>query len=1101
MAEVEKKNLFKNMADPGTDRQTQTCEAGMPRRGASGPRLQLPLFGLAALLVQLAGADVQSGNDGSSRQLRVLDDAPQVAGAIYSLSTPPPFRFDHAMASLGQTMYLFGGQTVRNGQEVVLSDGLWKFDASELQWVSEPLDGVAPPERSQHMLIVQARPGASGRILLLGGFRLDEQNQNEKRCCSVSKKWFTDVWAYNLSSKQWTNPLKMPDSRWGCSGTGETCSRTGPAFSNIKFVGIGDDAVLSFGGYDDQGGACEDETWVLNTSTWVWGKFELKEQTKPPPRYWHSMAWVNSTATAPDQPRGLLVVFGGHCTGSDKDLGDTWLLSLTRQRWEQVISESATPSPRKNHNMVSHDCWVYMHGGDDSGDGGLNDLWRFDVQTKVWREMNSPSAALTNRHNFAMAASSSGMIYFHGGRLGTDAKSLQNFNNDKMNFIDTALLCDTSSYYAAGAGRCESCRKCPPGYFEGDECSAERDTVCNPCAVCGKDEFVKDPCTSVSETVCGKCADLHCKQTDIAGGAGKTGADLGNGALFREGCGSGSEGVCRPCTSCGATEYLRQSCSAFSNTVCTKCSDLDQECAKLANSSSSSSPRLAEGASWQIWNCGNGNRGECVTISVDESPAKKEEPVWLIVLLVVLIGVLTCIMCALAVHMRRWLRKKKRQAEQNRVQRFEVPSTEDLEKVDLEHGRSPSSITLKSPFPGQVQDSTGGHIASVDTTAGDLDDLGQHRKDAGQTSAGVDVLGDLDVSWRGREERSPDAAGTGLSSVDSSALHLSQNRRPSSARRPPTANKPPGIVVTSPQTPSIATSPRSAGSKQEILLLQSTGRPVSDSMGRQGRPRRKVMLASSNRRLDTDFDKQAVSALDFGEDEAHGAIGGGASKRDEGNGEDKGSVVNSDDEFDFDIGEQIQNGSGTMGPTMKEVVEISSAPSYNMSTVSERGEIGWGEAGARSVTRSSLVSSLPAIPSSRLPTQGTRSLARLANGLEEALASETIDEDDIAATSTAAQTTPKASSLPSSSPKDTPAPLSPAMAQVWSFANRVERLFIIIIIGGLDTVMDAKRKTVEGERERGSEGARERGSESEKARARARESAREQASARARENV
>ena len=1026
----------------------------MPRRGASGPRLQLALVGLAAVLVRLAGAEVQSGPEqqatGSSRQLRVLDDqrgdtrahalrssnAPPVAGAIYSLVNPS-IRFDHAMASLGQTTFLFGGQTVRNGQPVKLNDGLWKFDASlkEFEPIFEPHNGVAPPGRSQHMMIAQARAGASGRILLLGG-KGDPLMQNEKPCCSVStKKEFTDVWSYNLSNKQWTNTLKMPfgislDSRWGCSGTGESCSRTGPAFSNIKFVGVGDDAVLSFGGYDNKHLTAVDETWVLNTSTWVWDEFELKEQTKPPPRYLHSMAWVNATATALDQPRGVLVVFGGRCTDPAKDLGDTWLLSLTHQRWEQVIS--AKPSPRKNHNMVSHDRWVYMHGGDDSGEGGLNDLWRFDVQTKVWREMNSPSTALANRHNFAMAVSSSGIIYFHGGRLGTDETSQQNFNNDKMHFIDTTRLCDTSSYYAAGAGRCESCRKCPSGYFEGHECSAERDTVCLPCAVCAKDEFEKDPCTSVSETVCGKCANLYCKQVDIAGGAGKTGADLGNGALFREGCGSGSEGVCRPCTSCGATEYLRQSCSAFSNTVCAKCSDLDQECAKLANSSFPSSSRWAEGESWQILNCGNGNRGECITISVDESPAKKEEPVWLIVLLVVLIGVLTCIMCALAVHMRRWLRKKKRQAEQNRVQRFEVPSTEDLEKVDLEHGRSPSSIALKSPFPGQVQDSTGGHIASVDTTAGDLDDLGQHRKDAGQTSAGVDVLGDLDVSWRGREERSPDAAGTGLSSVDSRALHLSQNRRPSSARRPPTANKPPGIVVTSPPSPGIrgiATSPRSAGSKEEILLLQSTGRPVSDSMGQQRRPRRKVMLASSNRRLDTDFDKQAVSAVNFGEDEAHEAIGGGASKRDEGNGEGKGSLVNSDDEFDFSIGEHIQHGSGAMGPTMKEVVEISSAPSY-MSMVSERGEIGRGEAGARSATRSSLVSSLPAIPSSRLPTQGTRALARLAAGLEEALASETMDENVIADTSSAAQTTPKASSLPSSSPKDASAPLSPAMAQV-----------------------------------------------------------------------
>ena len=934
----------------------------------------------------------QKGEDSAERERR-SGAAPAVAGALYAAQNPPN-RFDHAMAGLGESIYLFGGQR----GEVKLNVGLWKFDAAleTPEWVQEPglPDGVRL-ERSQHMLISQLRADASGRILLLGGSagtKTDELRKGcsfDPQCCSnpSRKDEFTDVWSYNVSTRKWTEHHLNPE--WGCSCIIESspCPRTGPAFQHARFVGVGIDQVLSFGGFDTKSVSNVDETWVLDTNAWAWKDLFLgegSEQIKPPPRRLHGMAWVNSTATARKEPRGVVVVFGGYGGDSNSDihLGDTWLLSLTQKKWK-LVSSAQRPAPRKNHNMASHDRWVYMHGG-DTHNGGLNDVWRFDAESSVWREMNSPSAALVNRHKFAMAASSSGMIFFHGGKLGTDEMSPNNFNNDKMHFIDTTRLCDALSYYSVsqegGDGRCESCSECPPDHYLVLGCSAEKDTECQPCSVCEQDDFVWEECTAQRDTICRKCDTLDCRPEDIAGGAGdETEAGLGNGliitALFREGCGSGSTGTCRQCTSCGATEYLDKSCSTFSDTVCAKCSDLDQECgiilSSLANSSSGTT-------SFSQMNCGNGNRGECVAVAVGE-PAAKREPLWLIVLLVALILVLICIMCALAVHMKRWLQKKKKQTEQSRVKRFEVLSTDELQT---------GNCKLKSPPSGavQIQDSTdrpGGPSASDRT---DTDDLVQNRNHAGCTAAGV---GDLQIL---RQERSPDAGGTGLSG---------NNSRARSVRRPPTAHKPPGAIVTSPTTPDAAPSPRSGESKDEIILLQSAGRPGSATaatrVGQQGRPRRKVMLsASSNKRLETVFDSQTASAVDCGEGAAHGAGRDAACKQGEENREAKAPAHKIDDEFAFAVEEASQRGIEEC-PT--EAVEISSAPAFPSMEAAD-GEIGGGEAAAR------IVPTNPS-PDNSPPTPPCSSLY---SGL-------------------------KSSSPVKFSPKASPARLSPAVAEVRSFSR------------------------------------------------------------------
>ncbi|KAL9182659.1 hypothetical protein ACHAXT_013311 [Thalassiosira profunda] len=56
-------------------------------------------------------------------------------------------------------------------------------------------------------------------------------------------------------------------------------------------------------------------------------------------------------------------------------------------KWEQLPSPPAAFSPRRQHTAIAVDGSIFISGG--SAEGRLNDLWRFDVATNEWTELNS----------------------------------------------------------------------------------------------------------------------------------------------------------------------------------------------------------------------------------------------------------------------------------------------------------------------------------------------------------------------------------------------------------------------------------------------------------------------------------------------------------------------------------------------------------------------------------------------------------------------------------------------------------------------------------------------------------------------------------------
>jgi hypothetical protein len=98
------------------------------------------------------------------------------------------------------------------------------------------------------------------------------------------------------------------------------------------------------------------------------------------------------------------------------------------------------------------------------------------------------------------------------------------------------------------------------------------------------------------------------------------------------------------------------------------------------------------------------------------------EPIWLIVIIVLGIAILLCILCGLALHMRRWLKKKEKEREQRE---FESQVNNDVDSIDinmqttsLQGLQQASSLrNFYTNHPGLSNPETDSHMRAADAPA------------------------------------------------------------------------------------------------------------------------------------------------------------------------------------------------------------------------------------------------------------------------------------------------------------------------------------------------------------------------------------------------
>ena len=627
----------------------------------------------------------------SANSRRTIAGSIMVVEKVETVGEKPRKRTLHSMVVVGSVLYLFGGES---DEPAVLFDDMWSLDlkSNGRRW-NKLREG--PTARSKHVLIPQPNMGASGSVLLMGGQSADGIHRS---CTTVGKeqscklKDLTDMWSYDIANNTWQLVGEGPSAlNWGFD---PQCRMVGPLTNHIKFVLAGDRQILSFGGFQAEslcnsykgGRPPEDATWVMtrpdinSSASWSWRELSTGK-SRPPARFRHDMAWVSNTE--------VLVLFGGQ-NPNNRLFGDTWQLTITAAdheggvegNWKQVKA-SSSPPPRVDHSMVSLGLYVYLHGGYDTGPDYVpyNDVWRFSVVDMTWSEM--PSFQLPSRAQFAMTPFPDDYIYLHGG---TEDGHLDTMLSDDLWRVDTALLCEIGSYYNASsgmqAGQCKACRICQSGEYQSSDCTAVNDRVCVPCSPCSNSQYEDKSCMAQADRICLECDTLGCSQDIILG----SGVDEGGFAnVWRNGCGLGSKGECKKCSSCRSNEYLKEPCAEQRDRVCDLCTNLETEECSLSAANATSG--TAEIVSKRLEDCGYGKRGKCVTLSRLKADRTGilglNEPLWVSVVTGVVALLLVCTIVGVYVHLRRWRQRKKKQRERaiNLVESFQAPPFLDLESA------------------------------------------------------------------------------------------------------------------------------------------------------------------------------------------------------------------------------------------------------------------------------------------------------------------------------------------------------------------------------------------------------------------------------------
>lgn len=109
-----------------------------------------------------------------------------------------------------------------------------------------------------------------------------------------------------------------------------------------------------------------------------------------------------------------IYLYGG-CGEDNISFKDITRLSL--ETWELSLLKDSTlhPSPRDSHVAFAHKNKLYIFGG-SSASIKLNDLWEFDIERKVWREVRALGAAPANREAHSAAVVDENFALIFGGK-------------------------------------------------------------------------------------------------------------------------------------------------------------------------------------------------------------------------------------------------------------------------------------------------------------------------------------------------------------------------------------------------------------------------------------------------------------------------------------------------------------------------------------------------------------------------------------------------------------------------------------------------------------------------------------------------------------
>ncbi len=331
------------------------------------------------------------------------------------------------------TLWIFGGQGFAEGKVAGLLNDLWKRDPMTGLWTwvsgSNGMNAKAnygAQGLSEDTNQPGARSGAvswldqDGTLWMFGGNGFDET--------SAKAGALNDLWSFDPNSLEWTwwkgSSIVNVNGTYGVKGASSSTSTPGARQGATAWVD-GENTLWLFGGLGQPGTGTVsgplNDLWKYipaeNTWTWVSGESGLNavgvygelggisSVANPGARSFAS-GWVDHD--------GLLYLYGGNGLGAAPKtvglLNDLWVYYPESNRWSWikgspalgaptvsgllgVTNPSNVPSGRAGSmTWITGNQEVWMFGG-QTRSGLVNDLWRFDLTSKSWTLLKSPTTA------------------------------------------------------------------------------------------------------------------------------------------------------------------------------------------------------------------------------------------------------------------------------------------------------------------------------------------------------------------------------------------------------------------------------------------------------------------------------------------------------------------------------------------------------------------------------------------------------------------------------------------------------------------------------------------------------------------------------------
>lgn len=383
--------------------------------------------------------DLQTNN---FRWLRgnIYTKVPQIFGTIgvEDEKNTPFSGTPSAQWGVNGKLYLFGSVNDRGNQ-------LWVYDTSTNNYTflkgSSSADALAT-FGTKNMSDANNNPGGreyagywayGNKLYLFGGYGFD----------GVSHGLLNDLWEYDIASNRWTwvggNNTRNTAGVYGTLGVKNSSNYPGARTS--PYVWQSGSKVYMFGGEGKAVGFTEgwlNDLWEFDhldgSWTWIKGSNQIDKSSI------YGTINVSSSSNNPGGRQGSsgfitngkLYLFGGFgitVTNSFGRYNDLWEFDLTTKNWTwikgNVFSNMAgrygikgtsasnnTPGSRTLSSFFSINNEFYLFGGNGIGNTGttssyLNDLWKFNVNTKNWTWIGgsniiNPSANYSERNKFSV---------------------------------------------------------------------------------------------------------------------------------------------------------------------------------------------------------------------------------------------------------------------------------------------------------------------------------------------------------------------------------------------------------------------------------------------------------------------------------------------------------------------------------------------------------------------------------------------------------------------------------------------------------------------------------------------------------------------------